>query len=189
MSPAARKGNELIPVADVEVEAARRILTVRGQRVVLDSDLAEFYGVETRRLMEQIARNPARFPDDFTFHLTQAEMTEVARQSQNAIDPRRRRSGKFPAVFTEQGALAAAGVLKSEQAAEVSVAVARAFVAMRDQLVELESHPALIEFAARLAKLEKHSTQQTEFNEHVRDALRNLDSFIELVEGKAPERP
>ena len=79
------------------------------------------------------------------------------------------------------------GVLKSERAAEVGVAVARAFVAMRDQLAELESHPVLVEFAGRLAELEKHSTQQTEFNEHVRDALRNLDSFIELVEGPAPE--
>lgn len=147
MSPVARKKNELVPVAKVEAEAASRILTVRGQRVVLDSDLAEFYGVETRRLMEQVARNHTRFPEDFMFHLTEAETARVARQSQNAIDPRRRRSGKFPAVFAEQGALAAAGVLKSERAAEVSVAVARAFVAMRDQLAELASHPALVEFA------------------------------------------
>jgi hypothetical protein len=187
VSPATRKGNELIPVSDVETEAASRILTVRGQRVVLDSDLAEFYGVETRSLMQQVARNPARFPDDFMFHLTEAEMAKVAHQSQNVIDPRRRRSGKFPAVFTEQGALAASAVLRSERASEVSVAVSRAFVAMRNQLAELEPHPVLIEFAARLAKLEKHSTKQTEFNEHVRDALRNLDSFIELVEGQAPE--
>lgn len=59
--------------------------------------------------------------------------------------------------------------------------MSRAFVAMRDHLVEFESHPM------RLAKLEKHSIQQTEFNEHVRDALRNLDSFIELVEDQLPE--
>ena len=61
--------------------------------------------------------------------------------------------------------------------------VARAFVAMRDQLTELGSHPVLIEFAARLAKLENIDYEQTEFNEHVRGALRNLDSFIELVKG------
>jgi hypothetical protein len=125
------------------------------------------------------------------FHLTQAEIAEVARQSQNAIDPRRRRSGKFPAVFTEQGALAVSGVLKSERAAEVSVAVSRAFVAMRDQLAQLGSHPALVEFAERLERLEKHSTQQTEFNGLVRDAMRNLDSLIELVkgDGRALNRP
>jgi len=186
VSPATRKGNELIPVADVEAEAASRILTVRGQRVVLDSDLAEFYGVVTRRLAEQVSRNLDRFPEDFAFRLTRREFDDLI--SQNATS-RSQHGGrrKLPLVFTEQGALAAAGVLKSERAAEVSIAVARAFVAMRDQLAELRSHPVLREFAARLAKLEKHSTQQTEFNEHVRDALRNLDSFIELVEGQAPE--
>jgi hypothetical protein len=186
MSPATRKKDEPIPVAEVQVKATSRILTVRGQRVVLDSDLAEFYGVETRRLAEQVSRNPDRFPDDFAFRLTRREFDDLI--SQNATS-RSQHGGrrKLPLVFTEQGALAAAGVLKSKRAAEVSVAVARAFVAMRDQLAELRSHPALVEFVARLAKLEKHSTQQTEFNEHVRDALRNLDSFIELVEGQAAE--
>ncbi len=184
MSPAARKGNELIPVADVEAEAASRILTVRGQRVVLGSDLAEFYGVRTDQITQAVRRNEDRFPDDFCFRLTPEEFSNLT--TQNALSSSRHGGRRYPPLaFTEQGALAASAVLRSERAAEVSVAVARAFVAMRDQLAELESHPALIEFAARLAKLEKHSTQQTEFNEHVRDALRNLDSFIELVEGQA----
>lgn len=185
MSPATRKGNELIPVAEVEAEAASRILMVRGQRVVLDSDLAEFYGVEAKALNRQVTRNADRFPKDFSFHLTPAETADLKRQNGTASWGGRRTN---PRVFTEQGALAVSGVLKSERAAEVSVAVARAFVAMRDQLAALESHPVLVEFAARLAKIEKHSTQQTKFNEHVRDALRNLDSFIELVEGQAPEK-
>jgi hypothetical protein len=188
MSPAARKKNELISVADVEAEAASRIFTVRGQRVVLDSDLADFYGVETRRLVEQVGRNPDRFPEDFAFRLTRSEFDDLI--SQNATS----RSGhggrrKLPLVFTEQGALAVSGVLRSEHAAEVSVAVARAFVAMRDQLAELSSNPVLAKFAERLTKLERHSTQQTEFNQLVRDAMRNFDSLIELVEGELPEGP
>jgi hypothetical protein len=92
-------------------------------------------------------------------------------------------------VFTELGALAVSGVLKSERAAEVSVAVARAFVAMRGQLAELASRPVLVDVVARLAKLEKHSTQQTEFNRLMRDAMRDFDSFIELVEGQLPKAP
>lgn len=187
MSPSTRRSNELIPVARVQTEAASRILTVRGRRVVLDSDLAEFYGVETRRLTEQVGRNPDRFPDDFAFRLTRREFDNLI--SQNATSRSHGGRRKLPLAFTEQGALAAAGVLKSRRAAEISVAVARAFLAMRDQLTELRSHPALAEFAARLAKLEKHSTQQTEFNQHVHDALRNLDSFIELVKGQAAGTP
>ncbi len=186
MSPPTQKKNELIPVAEVQAEAASRILTVRGQRVVLDSDLAEFYGVRTDRLTQAVKRNEDRFPGDFCFRLTPEEFSGLTPQNAGSNAGRGGRR-HIPLVFTEQGALAASGVLKSERAAEVSVAVARAFVAMRDQLTELESHPVLVEFAERLAKLEKHSTQQTEFNEHVRDALRNLDSFIELVEGQAPE--
>jgi len=182
VSPTARKKKEeLIPVSKVEVEAASRIITVRGQRVVLDSDLAEFYGVETKALNRQVARNADRFPEDFSFHLTPAETASLKRQNGTASWGGRRTS---PRVFTEQGALAASAVLRSERAAEVSVAVSRAFVAMRDHLAELESRPALVEFAARVAKLEEHSTQQTEFNEYVRGALSHLDSFIELVEGQ-----
>jgi ORF6N domain len=186
VSPATPKKNELIPVAKVETEAASRILTLRGQRVVLDSDLAEFYGVETENITRQVRRNIARFPEDFCFRLTKTEWS-LLRQNDGASSHGGRRTP--PYVFTEQGALAVSGVLTSERAAEVSVAVARAFVAMRDQLAELASHPVLAEFAERLTKLEKHSTQQTEFNRLVRDAMRNFDSLIELVEGQLPEAP
>jgi ORF6N domain len=188
VSPAARKKNELVPVANIEAEAASRILTVRGQRVVLDSDLADFYGVETRVLAQQVSRNLARFPKDFAFRLTRRELDNL--KSQNVIASRQHGGRRtLPLVFTEQGALAVSGVLKSERAAEVSVAVARAFVAMRDQLAELDSHPVLVEVAKRLAKLEKHTDQQTDFNQLVLDALRNADSFIELVEGQITEAP
>jgi hypothetical protein len=188
VSPAARKKTELIPVAKVEAEAASRILTVRGQRVVLDSDLAEFYGVKTERLLQQVRRNQDRFPEDFCFQLTGDESADLTLQNAGSSSGHGGRR-YLPLVFTEQGALAASAVLRSERSAEVSVAVTRAFVAMRDQLAELRSHPVLVEFAERLTKLEKHSTQQTEFNRLVRDAMRNFDSLIELVEGQLPEAP
>ncbi len=184
MSPAASKKTELIPVSEVETEAANRILTIRGQRVVLDSDLAEFYGVPTKRLNEQASTNSARFPEDFRFQLTREEYANLRSENPTSSWGGRRYP---PWVFTEHGVIAAAGVLKGERAAEVSVAVSRAFVGMRDQLVELGSHRVLVEFAGRLKKLEKHSTQQTEFNRLVRDAMRNFDSLIELVEGQLPE--
>jgi len=188
VSPTATKKTELIPVGEVEAEAANRILTIRGQRVVLDSDLAEFYGVRTDRLTQAVKRNDDRFPDDFCFRLTPQEFSNLTPQNAGSSSTHGGRRHP-PLVFTEQGALGVSAVLRSERAAEVSVAVARAFIAMRDQLVELGSHPVLVEFAARLKKLEKHSTQQTEFNRLLRDAMRNVDSFIELFEGQLPEAP
>lgn len=189
MSPAAKKKAELMPVASIQAEAVSRIFTVRGQRVVLDSDLAEFYGVRTYDVTRAVLeRNPERFPSDFVFRLTAKEW--AALKPQNGAS-KRSRGGRqtVPLAFTEQGALALSAVLKGERAAEVSVAVARAFVAMRDQLAQLRSHPLLVEFAERLTKLERHSTRQTEFNQLMRDAMRNFDSFIELVEGELPEAP
>lgn len=185
MSPPAKK-NELIPASKVQVEAVRRIFTARGQRVVLDSDLAEFYGVETENITRQVSRNPTRFPKDFCFRLTRAEWNLIRQNGGSSSHGGRR---KLPLVFAEQGALAISGVLKSERADEVSVAVARAFVIMRDQLAEFDGHPVLVEVAKRLAKLEKNSAQQTEFNRLVINALRDADSFIELIEGQLPEPP
>src|SRR5919201_4123237 len=130
-----------------------RIRVIRGKQVVLDSDLAAFYGVETRRLTEQMKRNEERFPEDFVFQLT-AEETEALR-SQNAISKGRGGRRYRPYAFTEQGALQASSVLRSAKAAEVSVAVARAFVAMRTQLHAIEGLPATIaEIQNKLDELE-----------------------------------
>lgn len=178
MTPAAKKSSELTPVADVQAEASSRILVVRGQRVVLDSDLAEFYGVRTGYVTAAVARNPERFPEDFAFRLTAEESVDLKTKNSSSSHGGRR---NLPLVFTEQGALAVSGVLKSERAAEVSVAVARAFVAMRDQLAELQGNPVIAEFTKRLAKLEKDSADQKEFNKALLDSMRNFDSFIELV--------
>jgi hypothetical protein len=108
----------------------RVIYVVRGQRVMLDSDLAKLYGVATFRLNEQVKRNRDRFPEDFAFQLTAQEVANLI--SQNAISS----SGhggrrKLPWVFTEHGVAMLASVLKSPQAARVNIEIIRAFVRLR----------------------------------------------------------
>src|SRR5712691_6596935 len=108
------------------------ILTVRGQRVMLDSDLARIYGVTTHRLNEQFKRNEVRFPEDFAFRLTPEEYEAL--RSQIAISKSRGGRRYLPWVFTEHGALMLASVLNSPTAVTASVRVIRAFVRMREML-------------------------------------------------------
>jgi hypothetical protein len=127
---------------------AQRILVLRGQRVLLDSDLAELYGVPTRRLNEQVRRNRSRFPGDFMFQLTINELK--VNRSQIATGSRRHRDPRFmPLAFTEHGAIMAATVLSSPRAVEMSVYVVRAFVKLREVLA------SNTELARKLAALEK----------------------------------
>lgn len=106
-----------------------RILTIRGQKVMLDADLAELYGVETRRLNEQVRRNSERFPEDFMFQLTGEEFANLKSQIATSSWGGRR---KLPYAFTEHGAIMAASVLNSPCAIEISVHVVRAFVHLRE---------------------------------------------------------
>ena len=112
-----------------------KIHTIREVQIILDKDLAQFYGVKPIRLREQIKRNPNRFPPDFVFPLSETEIEYMV--SQNAIPSNQSLGGSFPLVFTEQGVGAVSGVIKSEKADQVSVAIARAFVAMRKTLGQL----------------------------------------------------
>ena len=109
------------------------ILTVRGERVVMDFALARIYGVTTGRFNEAVKRNLKRFPADFSFVVTRQEYEELI--SQNAISkPGRGGRTKLPRVFTEHGALMAASILNSDRAIAMSVYVIRAFVELRDRL-------------------------------------------------------
>jgi len=110
-----------------------RIYTIRGVQVMLDSDLAQMYQVETRALNQAVSRNRERFPDDFMFQLTSEEWENL--KSQNVISSWGGRR-KLPYVFTEQGISSLSGVLKSETAVKVNIAIMRAFVQMRKFLVE-----------------------------------------------------
>jgi hypothetical protein len=116
-------------------QIAKSIYTIRDVQIMLDKDLALFYGVKPIRLREQIKRNPNRFPPDFVFQLSEKEIEYLV--SQNAIPSKQSLGGHLPLVFTEQGVAAVSGVIRSEKANQVSVVIARAFVAMRKTLGQL----------------------------------------------------
>jgi hypothetical protein len=174
---------ELIPVAQIQA----RIHIIRGKRVMLDADLARFYGVGTRDLNKAVSRNPDRFPDDFAFALTMEETRNLMFQagtssSQPAEGQRlnmiKRTYGgrRKPAVaFTEQGVAMLASVLRSARAVSVSVALVRAFVQLRELLA---THR---ELAAKLGELERKLAG----HDH---AIRNLfETIRQLLE--SPENP
>jgi len=108
---------------------------VRGERVILDADLAQIYGVETRALNQAIRRNPKRFPSDFVFHLTKDEAEGLRSRSQSVTLKRGQNIKYLPLAFTEHGAIMAANVLNSEPAVEMSVFAVRAFVKLRETLL------------------------------------------------------
>ena len=131
---ATRPGRFHLPMKkQVTAKPSLPILTVRGERVVIDFALARIYGVATGRFNEAVRRNLKRFPADFSFVVTRQEYEELI--SQNAISkPGRGGRTKLPRVFTEHGALMAASILNSERAIAMSVYVIRAFVEIRERL-------------------------------------------------------
>lgn len=112
-----------------EDNIASHIYFLRGHNVILDFDLASLYGVETRALKQAIRRNIKRFPDDFMFTLSQEEIEFVV--SQHVIPSKKYLGGATPFAFTEQGVAMLSGVLTSERAIQVNIAIMRAFVQMR----------------------------------------------------------
>ena len=141
----------------------RRILFIRGVRVMLDSDLAAVYGVSTKRLNEQVKRNLSRFPLDFMFQLTASEKAEVVAKCDHLRCLRF--SPHLPQAFTEHGALMLASVLSSPIAVQASVQVVRAFVRLREMLA------ANRVLARRLAALELKYDARFKY---VFDAIRKL---------------
>ena len=155
----------------------RRILLIRGHKVMLDSDLAELYGVPTFRLNEQVKRNIKRFPSDFMFRLT-AEETKSLR-SQIAISNRKGRGGRryAPLVFTEQGVAMLSSVLNSERAIQVNIVIMRAFVKLKQLLA---THRTL---ARKLAELEHRLEGHDQEIRSLFEAIRQL-----MIPPKPPRR-
>jgi len=110
-----------------------KVCYIRGQKVMLDRDLAELYGVKPTRLREQVKRNLPRFPEQFMFQLTASELRSLV--SQNAIPSHSHTGGTLPYAFTEHGILMLANVLKSEQAIAVSIRIIDLFVRMREVML------------------------------------------------------
>jgi ORF6N domain len=162
-----------------------RIQTIRGQRVMVDADLALLYGVETKRLNEQVKRNANRFPQDFMFQLTAAEKAEVVANCDHL--QKLKFSKALPFVFTEYGAVALANVLASAQAVEMGIYVVRAFVQLR-QAATLHA-----DLAKRLTQLEL-TTERLEmshdtFSRNTRAQLRQvMDALKELMTPPEPHK-
>ena len=149
-------------------EIEKRIFYVRGNYVVLDKDLADFYEVKPIRLREQVKRNANRFPEDFMFQLTAEEVDAMV--SHFAIPSKQSLGGYLPYVFTEQGVAAVSAVLKSEKAAQVSINIMRAFVQMRKFL----QNNALI-----FQRLDKVEHKQLETDQKLEKVLQALESRTE----------
>lgn len=162
------------PVAKKPLDSDRiseAIFVLRGQRVLLDRDLARLYGVETRRLNEQVRRNKQRFPADFIYEVSdqeaQALMSQFATSSRGG-------TRKRPLAFTEHGAIMAATVLNSPSAVKMSVFVVRAFVQYRSILSSTQ------ELAGRLDALERHvATKLTVHDRTLNDLLKAIRSLTE----------
>jgi len=160
----------IVPIERIE----QKILTLRNEKVMLDSDLAELYGVTTFNLNKAVKRNRDRFPDDFMFQLTSKEFHAL--RFQNGMSKSSGRGGRryLPYVFTEQGVAMLSSVLKSKRAVKVNVEIMRTFVKLRRMIA---SHKDL---ARRLDELEK------KYNRHFKivfDAIREL-----MAAPKAPVR-
>jgi len=144
-----------------------RILILRHQKVILDTDLAELYGVPVKRLNEQVKRNRERFPADFMFQLSAKEAEDLRSQSATS-KPQRGGRRYLPYAFTEHGAIMAATVLNSERAVEMSVFVVRAFVRLREMLSTNR------ELAAKLAELEGRLDTQDASIQNLFEAIKEL---------------
>jgi hypothetical protein len=184
--PEKRKSNVAV------VRLATLIHLVRGERIILDSDLASIYGVPTKRLNEQVRRNQRRFPKDFCFRLNRREFYETC--SAISLDSSRvssmrsqiatasRRNARFlPYAFTEHGAIMAANVLNSDRAVKMSVFVVRAFVKIRRMLLSTK------EMALRLQELENKLTERLDTQE--RGILFLLEEIRKLMNPPALPEP
>ena len=179
-------------------EIESRILTIRNQQVMIDRDIAELYGVETRRLNEQVKRNSERFPEEFCFQLTKEETESISSKSQIAtlnVSGNLRGSNikKMPFAFTEQGVAMLSTVLKSDTAVSMSIQIMKAFVAMRkfmlinaqvfQRLDNIEKHQIstdskINELFDKMDKYKIDDTQGIFFQGQIFDAYAKFESFI-----------
>jgi hypothetical protein len=145
----------------MELQIVHNILQIRNKRVLLDSQIADIYGVETKRLNEAVRRNISRFPPDFMFQVTAEEWKALRSQNATLVSSRKYR----PYAFTEHGAVMLASVLNSEVAIQASIFVVRAFVQIREYL---DAHK---ELAKKLDELEAKYDHQFSV---VFDAIKSL---------------
>ena len=157
----------------VQGEISDRIYTIRREEVMLDRDLAELYGVETKRLNEQVKRNSERFPSDFMFQLKDKERDELVAKCDRLNNMKH--SSVNPYVFTEQGVYMLSSVLKSKQAIEVNIAIIRTFKKLREFSKHYNS------LAKKIMEVERKSDKQYK---ELTKALDDLINEAKIVESK-----
>ena len=169
-----KKKITLIPIETIE----NKIYLIRGAKVMFDKDLASLYQVKPIALRQQAKRNKDRFPEDFMFHLTKEEVTNLV--SQNVIPSKQVLGGYLPYVFTEQGVAMLASVLKSKRAVQMSIAIVRAFIKLREILA---THKNLIR------EFEKMKRTQKEHGQHIINILNVISQLLNPPLDKTPKEP
>lgn len=159
----------------------QKIYTIRGQRVMLDKNLAELYGVEVKRLNESVKRNIERFPADFMFQLNQDEWQNLKSQFATTSWGGSR---TLPYAFTEQGVAMLSSVLRSKTAIEVNIRIMRAFVTVRQYLTTRQSKPNELEH--RIKQIEETIndilTDQNDINEDTRMRLELIEETLTILQ-------
>ena len=163
-----------------KIDIESKILVIRGQHVMIDRDLAELYGVETKRLNEQVRRNIERFPENFMFQLTKEEMLLVAPRSKSQIATLNAKGNfrgtnvkKLPYAFTEQGVAMLSAVLKSDTAVQTSIMIMEAFVALRHFLQNN------LQMFSEINSLKKHLT---EHDVHLLESDKKIDELFDKMD-------
>ena len=160
---------EDLPVRLPDEVLMEKIYVIRGMKVMLDKDLAELYGIETRRLKEQVRRNIDRFPKDFMFELTEQEHQHLKEQFSKGS---RGRHSKYPPfAFTEHGVLMLSSVLNSERATKVNIQIMRVYVSIREMML---THK---DFLLKMEQLEKRMAKQ---DEKIALVFKYLKKFIDV---------
>ncbi len=167
------------------------IYEIRGQKVMLDFDLAEMYEVETKRLKEQVRRNIERFPDDFMFQLTKIEWTELVANC-DQLPKRLKHSYVLPTAFTQEGVAMLSGVLRSPIAVAVNIRIMRAFVAVRQLLLNqpvIKPKEWQTEIKELKQYIEEVFTDYNDINEDTRIQLELINETLAELQCKHKNRP
>ncbi len=176
--------SKAIEITETLIES--KIYLIRGQKVMLDADLAEMYGVETKRLKEQVRRNIERFPEDFMFELTRKEsdillksQTPAPSRSQFATLNRGQNIKFLPFVFTEHGVLMFSSVLRSEQAVQVNIQIMRVYSKMKELLFMHKD--VLLKLEQLERKTDKHDEQIQLIFSYIKKLIEQPKEKIERI--------
>jgi len=167
------KSKSLVKIPDEII--LNKIIVLRDKKVMIDRDLAELYGVTTKRLNEQVKRNLKRFPDDFMFQITKEEKEEIVLQFEHLNGLKF--SASLPYVFTEHGAVMLASVLNSDKAIEVNIQIVRVFTHIRQLLADNTE--------LRL-EIEKIKNKVDNHNKNIELVFQYLDELLEKQENPTP---